>query len=235
MAEPAASDFPHKLETWSRSNALGTLMALAASALVGAPWPLVAWSLFSFSLLLARSRGAFTPSGRFGTANALTCVRLAAMLGALLFLHHRALLFGAAALLVFALDGLDGWIARRTGSASRFGAHFDMETDAIFVLTLALELWQGSRLGAWILTSGVLRYAYVLAIALIPPNGGEVPRSRSGRHGFVVLVVGQIAALILPPPAGAVLAALATATVTLSFARSFYFSYGTPPPRGFRP
>ena len=32
--------------------------------------------------------------------------------------------------LMGALDGLDGWLARRTGMTSEFGARFDMETDA---------------------------------------------------------------------------------------------------------
>jgi phosphatidylglycerophosphate synthase len=234
MADEAASPFARTLEAWSRANAWGTLLALALAAALGAPWPLVPWAALSFASLLFRSRAAFTPSGSFGAANALTLARLVAMLAALSLLHGREMPFGATAIAVFALDGVDGWIARRTGQVSRFGAHLDMETDALFVLALGVELWQGRRLGPWILTGGMLRYFYVLAISLVPPPLGEVPRSRSGRHGFVVLVIGLLSGLLLPLPAGACLAALGTAVAALSFARSFYVSYAAATPRRLR-
>jgi hypothetical protein len=42
------------------------------------------------------------------------------------------------AVLALALDGVDGWLARRQGVSSSFGAQFDMEVDAAFALVLAL-------------------------------------------------------------------------------------------------
>ena len=42
--------------------------------------------------------------------------------------------------LVLLLDGVDGWLARRGGWCSRFGARFDMETDALLVLLILLVL-----------------------------------------------------------------------------------------------
>jgi phosphatidylglycerophosphate synthase len=66
---------------------------------------------------------------------------------------------------ILALDGLDGWLARRGNSASEFGAHFDMETDALFVLVMTFELWHRHQLEGWILISCLLRYAYCCARA----------------------------------------------------------------------
>ena len=65
----------------------------------------------------------------------------------------------ALATVVAVLDGIDGWLARRTGMASDFGARFDMETDAALIMVLALLAWQFGKAGVWVLASGLLRYA----------------------------------------------------------------------------
>ena len=44
-----------------------------------------------------------------------------------------------------ALDGVDGWLARRSGIASAFGARFDMEIDALLILVLAVLAWRSAR------------------------------------------------------------------------------------------
>jgi phosphatidylglycerophosphate synthase len=126
---------------------------------------------------------------------------------------------------ILALDGLDGWLARRGNLTSEFGAHFDMETDALFVLIMTFELWHRHQLGGWILISGLLRYAYVLCLALVPPRGADMPRSRFGRHAFTLLVSGLCAAFALPNALGAAAAFAGTAAVSASFMRSFYWSY----------
>ena len=40
------------------------------------------------------------------------------------------------------LDLVDGWVARRTGTASPFGARFDLETDAALILVLSWLVWR---------------------------------------------------------------------------------------------
>jgi phosphatidylglycerophosphate synthase len=64
-------------------------------------------------------------------------------------------LAGAAA----ATDILDGWLARRAGRATPFGAAFDLAADGVFFLACLVAFW---RLGIWpdwllvlILSSGV--------------------------------------------------------------------------------
>src|SRR6185437_12999615 len=75
----------------------------------------------------------------------------------------------AAALVAYAgmaalvLAGVDGWAARRSGFASRFGARFDMESDALFVLALAALVYRTGQAGAWVLTLGAMRYIFVAA------------------------------------------------------------------------
>jgi len=211
---------------WSRGHAVVMLAGFAAAVLVGAARPLSLVALLSSAELLRRGWGAFTPAGVFGWANRVTTVRfaLALLLGALGPATPGWILaaaLGAAA----ALDVADGFIARRYGLSSAFGAAFDIETDALLTLIAEAQLWQRGRAGAWILIPGLLRYAYVLALAIVPATAGHVRSSPFARRAFVALLLGLCAALLFDGAAATVLAALGTAAVTFSFARSFRWSY----------
>lgn len=115
------------------------------------------------------------PHRCFGFANSVTLTRalLTALLwgviaeqlvGNVLVLDSKMrwlVVFAATAALLS--DGLDGWAARRSGMASDFGAHFDMEVDALFLLALSMLVYATGEIGAWVIASGVLRYAFVLS------------------------------------------------------------------------
>jgi phosphatidylglycerophosphate synthase len=62
------------------------------------------------------------------------------------------------------LDGVDGWVARRTGTVSALGARFDMEVDAFLILVLSMYVAQS--VGPWVLAIGAARYA-VWAVGLV--------------------------------------------------------------------
>ncbi len=72
-----------------------------------------------------------------------------------------------------ALDAVDGWLARRFDTASELGARFDMEVDAF--LLLALSAYVAQDLGWWVLSIGLMRYAYVAAGWLLPWMRGTLP------------------------------------------------------------
>jgi len=211
---------------WSRGHAVVTLAGFAGVALAGAAWPLSLVALLSSAELVRRGWGVFTPTGAFGWANHVTTVRfaLALLLGALGPATPGWMLaaaLGAAA----ALDVADGFIARRYSLSSAFGAAFDIETDALLTLIAEAQLWQRGRAGAWILIPGLLRYAYVLALAIVPATAGHVRSSPFARRAFVALLVGLIAALLSDGAVASGLAVIGTAAVTFSFARSFRWSY----------
>jgi len=109
---------------------------------------------------------------RFGPANATTAARstLVGLITALVATSFTApisvpLLIGLTAP-ALALDAVDGWIARRTGTISELGARFDMEVDSF--LLLALSAFVAPDLGWWVLTIGLLRYAFVVAGWMLP-------------------------------------------------------------------
>ena len=219
-------DGPLRLETWSRANAISLLGGSAVAAFAGRPWPLAVVAAGSFAALLVHARGRFTARSGFGVPNALTLLRLLLALLLALVLHRApGWILAALVLGLLVLDGVDGALARRKGTMSAFGAHFDMEADAFTVLVVVFELWQRGAFEAWILTAGLLRYLYVICCALLPPAAGEMPRSLLARYAFSILMLGLATGLAFPSPLGLAGAFAGTLTVTLSFARAFYFSY----------
>ncbi len=137
---------------------------------------------------------------RIGPANVVTTLRalLTAAVAGLLGEPHApacAAAGAATAAVATALDGVDGWLARRTGMASAFGARYDMEVDALLIQILAILVWQYDKAGAWILASGLLRYAFVAAGRVWPWMTRPLIGSFRGKAICVVQIAGLITAL----------------------------------------
>jgi phosphatidylglycerophosphate synthase len=123
----------------------------------------------------------------------------------------------AVAAVATALDGMDGWIARRTGTSSAFGARFDMETDAVLILVLSAFAWRYDRAGAWVILSGLLRYLFVAAAAVWPWLARPLEPSRRRQWLCVLQIAALLVALAVEPPLSAGVAAAALAALTGSF------------------
>lgn len=158
----------------------------------------------------------------FGAANRVTLVRgaMLAMLVACIGEVTAAWLVVVVAGSAIALDGVDGWLARRNGTASSFGARFDMETDALSLLVLAVLVWQLGKAGAWVLVAGLLRYAFVAVALLVPRFDRPLPERLRRKAAFVTVFILLIvaAAPIVAPPLGHMLASIALLLLVASFA-----------------
>jgi phosphatidylglycerophosphate synthase len=118
-----------------------------------------------------------------------------------------------------ALDGVDGRVARRTGSMSALGARFDMEIDAFLILVLSVFV--GGMFGWWTVAIGVFRYVFVvasravpwLAVPLVPRFSRKVVAAVQG----IVLVMAT--AQVLPGAVTYVALLAALASLTWSFGR----------------
>jgi phosphatidylglycerophosphate synthase len=124
------------------------------------------------------------------------------------------------ALVALALDGVDGWLARRQGLASAFGARFDVEVDALMALVLAVNAALNPQIGMVAVLLGLPRYAFILASQGLPWLRGPLPE----RFSRKVVCVMQLAALIalqapiLPPLLAVGLMGAAALALLWSFA-----------------
>jgi phosphatidylglycerophosphate synthase len=211
---------------WSEGNA-AAMAAVTLTTAAGLPlWLLSLCGLLSFSLLLYRCRRRWTPDGRFGLANAVSLLRLSGML-VLPWLAPAQIAYWG--LILFAMDGVDGWMARRTGVAGEFGEFIDKESDAFFMLMLCLLLYRLPQgFGPWILLPGLLRYLFVLFVKFARPPELKEKRSAKGRWIFFFMMLTLLTCFAAYPdyldycrP----LAALMTLVLAYSFAQSWYLMY----------
>lgn len=204
------------------------LAALGVRAALGIGMLYVLKALAAFALCAALVLVAIEghrPQRNFGLANRVTLARigLTALLiglageGVAPSLGMAGLLLGCATL---ALDGVDGWLARRTGVASPFGARFDMETDALLVMALCLLAWQLGKAGLWVLLAGLLRYLFVAVGLVWKWLAAPLPPSMRRKLVCVLQVAGLLVAIApaVAPPASALAAAAGLAGLCYSFA-----------------
>jgi phosphatidylglycerophosphate synthase len=123
------------------------------------------------------------------------------------------------AAVALALDSVDGWVARRTGTVCALGARFDMEVDAFLILVLSGYV--ADSLGGWVLAIGLMRYAFVAVGWVVPWLRAELPprywRKVVAATQGVVLVA--VVSGLLPRPVAVALVAFALALLVESFGR----------------
>lgn len=168
---------------------------------------------------------AYHPFPSFGPANATTTIRAvltAIVCGCIGEAHSRpvAIAVVAAATVATILDGVDGWLARRTRMASAFGARFDMEVDALLILALAILAWRHGKAGAWVLTSGLLRYVFIGAGLLLPWMARPLTPTLRARAICIVQIVVLLIVMLpsVPPSVSSPLAAVGVVVILYSFA-----------------
>jgi phosphatidylglycerophosphate synthase len=169
--------------------------------------------------------GAHHPFSRFGAANSVTLLRVALVAGVAGLIGEApddriARLAVGVVVIVTALDGVDGWLARRDAQASQFGARFDMETDAAFILVLSVLVWHHGKAGAWVLGCGLMRYLFVAAGSVLPWMAAPLRSTIRGKSVAIGQVAGLSVALlpIVKTPVSDVVAALTLAALVWSFA-----------------
>jgi phosphatidylglycerophosphate synthase len=112
-----------------------------------------------------------------GPANRVTLVRSFLVAGVAVLsvvdVDGRVPVLVTLASVALVLDGVDGWVARRTGTVSAFGARFDMEVDAFLILVLSLYVARDA--GWWVLLIGAARYLFVAAGWALPWLRGTAP------------------------------------------------------------
>jgi phosphatidylglycerophosphate synthase len=177
------------------------------------------------AILIAGRVAGHHPFPRFGAANTVTLLRVALVAGVAGFIGETpsariAWLAAAAVAVIALLDGVDGWLARRSAQHSAFGARFDMETDAALILILSVLVWHHDKAGAWVLACGLMRYAFVAAGWMLPWMAGPLRSTLRGKSVAIAQLAGLGTALlpVVPVPFSTVVAAITLALLVWSFA-----------------
>lgn len=214
------------------SGPLAGLVAqvVVLTALIGAGVGLTGWALgFAYGVGVTELLGlALIRSGRqrLGPADGITLLRSALIGGVLALVVSDfnspvpvvvLVAMGTVALL---LDGLDGHVARQTGTASRLGARFDAEVDAMLILILSVHA-VGS-VGWWVLLIGAARLLFLAAGWCWPWLRADLPP----RYWAKVVTVVQVVVLLivatdlLPRLVSVALCLVALVLLAESFGRS---------------
>ncbi len=226
MGRALASDTHSEFSQWEQAHAIFSVTGVACSVLLAASWPLAFAALTSFAWLLLSKRGHHCARGGFGIANGITSLRLVLTLALMLAASAApGWLLATTVVSIIVLDGIDGHIARRRGEATPFGAHFDVEVDAMMVMALSCVLLLRDLAGAWVLLAGLWRYIYLATVHVIVPPNPERSRTRLARAIYVLMTTCFAVALIVPPAWAPRLAALGTLSVSFSFGVSFWDRY----------
>jgi phosphatidylglycerophosphate synthase len=206
---------------------LGTAIGMGpAGWLTGLAFAIATWAVLSRALHRSRLRS-------FGPANRVTLGR-ATLVGAVTALVADSFessppvtLFVGLTAVALILDGVDGKVARRTGTSTPLGARFDMEVDAFLILVLSVYV--SMALGPWVLLIGAMRYAFVAAARALPWLNAPLPPSTARKtvaalQGILLLVA---ASALLPYTATFAVAAIALVLLVWSFGRDILWLWRT--------
>ncbi|MGX7681696.1 CDP-alcohol phosphatidyltransferase family protein [Jatrophihabitans sp. DSM 45814] len=215
---------------------LGTLVvlcALAATADLGvAGWVVGLLVGFAATALLAAAR-VRSEEPRIFPADWITLARAlltAGVAGLVADSFDRSI--SVIALVVLAsvatiLDGVDGQVARRTGTATSLGARFDAEVDAFLILLLSIAV--SEHYGSWVLIIGAARYLLLLAGWLVPWLAAPLPPRywRKVVAAMQAIVLTIAVSGLLDRRVGMIAVALALVLLAESFGRDIVWLYRT--------
>ncbi|MFF0108841.1 CDP-alcohol phosphatidyltransferase family protein [Streptomyces hirsutus] len=206
---------------------LGTAIGMGpAGWLTGLAFAIATWAVLSRALHRSRLRS-------FGAANRVTLGR-AILVGGVTALVADSFqdsppvtLFVGLTAVALILDGVDGKVARRTGTSTPLGARFDMEVDAFLILVLSVYV--SMAMGPWVLLIGGMRYVFVAAARVWPWLNAALPPSTARKtvaalQGVLLLVAG---ANLLPHLVNVGVAALALGLLVWSFGRDVLWLWRT--------
>ncbi len=187
---------------------------------------LAIFGLASFTIFITIHYRAVThlrPLG--GYANWVTASRCLALIVALLMLRtsEPGLSLKITLVLVLILDGMDGFLARKLNTTSEFGGHFDMETDAFFVMSLSTFLAIVIPNLAWIMIVGMWRYIYVIWLTITRTTPRTEPTSYLKKTITVFTIASLLLALFFWNEWVTGLLAASTILTSLSFFHSIRF------------
>ena len=217
---------------FARAAVVGCFGVMAlAFALPGATPAAIAISVLFYAVsarLAGRSLRRAYPHDRLGLCNYVTLTRLVltcALLAPFLASSAPSWAFFTVAAVALALDGVDGWLARRQGLVSTFGAQFDVEVDSLLALLLAFNAALNTEIGWAAALLGLPRYAFAGASLALPWLSRALPE-RFSRKVVCVLQLATLIALqapLVPPQVAMLFVPMVAVALIWSFAVDIFW------------
>jgi phosphatidylglycerophosphate synthase len=198
---------------------LGTAIGMGVAGwLTGLAFALAGWAVLSRALHRSEL-SSFGPANRVTLGRATLVGGVTALVADSFSGSPPVTLLVALTAVALLLDGVDGKVARRTGTASALGARFDMEVDAFLILVLSVYV--SMLLGPWVLLIGGMRYGFVAAARLWPWLNAPLPPSTARKtvaalQGVLLLLAG---AGLLPHAVNTAVVLAALGLLVWSFGR----------------
>ncbi|MFJ4326479.1 CDP-alcohol phosphatidyltransferase family protein [Streptomyces tricolor] len=206
---------------------LGSAIGMGpAGWLTGLAFAFATWAVLSRAVHRSRLRS-FGPANRVTLGRSTLVGGVTALVADSFASAPPVTLLVALTAVALLLDGVDGKVARRTGTSSALGARFDMEVDAFLILVLSVYV--SAQLGPWVLLIGGMRYGFVAAARVAPWLTAPLPPSFARKtvaaiQGVCLLVAG---ADLLPRPANLAIVLLALGSLVWSFGRDVRWLWRT--------
>ncbi|MDQ0809995.1 phosphatidylglycerophosphate synthase [Streptomyces sp. B3I7] len=196
-----------------------------AGWLTGLAFALATWAVLTRAVLRSRLTS-FGPANRVTLGRATLVGGVTALVADSFETAPPVTLFVGLTAIALILDGVDGKVARRTGTSSVLGARFDMEVDAFLILVLSVYV--SMSMGPWVLLIGAMRYLFVAAAYFRPWLNAPLPHSMARKTVAAYQGIALLAAASgwLPYQASAVVVSTALGWLVWSFGRDIGWLWG---------
>jgi phosphatidylglycerophosphate synthase len=205
---------------------LGTATGMSpAGWLTGLAFALATWAVLTRAVLRSRLTS-FGPANRVTLGRATLVGGVTALVAESFETAPPVTLFVGLTAIALILDGVDGKVARRTGTSSVLGARFDMEVDAFLILVLSVYV--SMSMGPWVLLIGAMRYLFVAAARFQPWLNAPLPHSMARKTVAAYQGIALLAAASgwLPYQVSALLVSSALGWLVWSFGRDVGWLWG---------
>ncbi|MEU5513549.1 CDP-alcohol phosphatidyltransferase family protein [Streptomyces griseoaurantiacus] len=205
---------------------LGTATGMSpAGWLTGLAFALATWAVLTRAVLRSRLTS-FGPANRVTLGRATLVGGVTALVAESFETAPPVTLFVGLTAIALILDGVDGKVARRTGTSSVLGARFDMEVDAFLILVLSVYV--SMSMGPWVLLIGAMRYLFVAAARFQPWLDAPLPHSMARKTVAAYQGIALLAAASgwLPYQVSALLVSSALGWLVWSFGRDVGWLWG---------
>ncbi|MER6629734.1 CDP-alcohol phosphatidyltransferase family protein [Streptomyces sp. NPDC000987] len=198
---------------------LGTAIGMGpAGWLTGLAFAVATWAVLSRALHRTRP-ASFGPANRVTLGRSILVGGVTALVADSFESSPPVTVFVGLTAVALILDGVDGKVARATGTSTPLGARFDMEVDAFLILVLSVYV--SMSMGPWVLLIGSMRYVFVAAARVRPWLTAPLPPSTARKTVAAIQGVFLLLAAsgLLPFLASFGVVATALALLVWSFGR----------------